>query len=138
MTSFRCTATVPVARARGRLGGGSRGRSATPSGPTWPLVCDGSRSFVSGGSDEHSRATSAALAAGDVDDFYVGQLAHPRELAAGEVARAALHRLDVAGQQLLEAQRLARGLRGARRVGGADLACTPAATIASTRASMRA
>ena len=50
-----------------------------------------------------------------------GELAHPGQLAAGVVARAALHRLDVAGQQLLEAQRLAGGGRGAGRVGPAHL-----------------
>src|SRR6186997_3119389 len=44
-----------------------------------------------------------------VGDLDPGQLAHPRELALGEVPRAALHRLDVARQQLLEAERLARG-----------------------------
>ena len=42
-----------------------------------------------------------------------GELAHPRQLAARVVARAALHRLHVARQQLLEAERLARGDRHA-------------------------
>ena len=57
----------------------------------------------------------AGRAAGDVDHVDAGELAHPGQLAAGVVAGAALHRLDVAGQQLLEAQRLA-GRR--RRAGG--------------------
>ena len=67
-----------------------------------------------------------------------GELAHPGELALGVVARAALHRLDVAGEQLVEAERLAGRLRGAGGVGGADLLGGAAATIASTRASIRA
>ena len=48
-----------------------------------------------------------------------GQLAHPGELALGVLAGAGLHGLDVAVEQLLEAERLARGGRGAGRVGGA-------------------
>ena len=64
-----------------------------------------------------SAATSAALAAGDVERADVGQLAHPGELAPGVAARAGLHRLDVAGEQLLEAERLAGGGRRARGVG---------------------
>ncbi len=66
-------------------------------------------------------AELAATSAGrrgsvDVDHAHAGELAHPGELAARVVARAALHRLDVPGQQLLEAERLARRLRGAGRV----------------------
>src|SRR4051812_3352582 len=46
-------------------------------------------------------------AAGDVDRLDAREPAHPGELALGEVARAALHGLDVAGEQLREAERLA-------------------------------
>ena len=79
-------------------------------------------------------ATSAGRVARDVDQLRAGQLAHPRELALGVVAGAALHRLDVAGEQLLEAERLAGGLATrpsacARRTSS----IAPAATIASTR-----
>ena len=49
------------------------------------------------------------------------QLAHPRQLALGVAAGAPLHRLDVAREQLLEAERLARGGRRPRAVRGADL-----------------
>ena len=62
-----------------------------------------------------SSATSSGLAAGDVDRVHAGQLAHPRQLALGVSAGAGLHRVDVARQQLLEAERLARGRRGAQR-----------------------
>ena len=78
------------------------------------------------------------VAAGDVERADVGELAHPRELALGVAAGAGLHRLDVAREQLLEAERLARG--GARRLRGGPLGPprrAPAATIASTRAPIR-
>ena len=45
----------------------------------------------------------------------VGDFAHPGELAAGVVARALLHRLEVAGEELVEAERLAGGAAGAER-----------------------
>src|SRR5689334_24342620 len=61
------------------------------------------------------------VAAREVHDLDARELAHPRELALGEVARPALHRLDVALEQLLEAERLAGGVRRAAGVGGADL-----------------
>ena len=66
--------------------------------------------------------TASADAAGRVDHVDVGELAHPRELAARVVAGAPLHRLDVAGQQLLEAERLARGHRCTGGVRTEDLA----------------
>ncbi len=67
------------------------------------------------GPDSSSRRPPAATRVREVDELDAGQLAHPRQLAARVVARAALHRLDVAGEQVGEAQRLARGLRRARR-----------------------
>ena len=104
--------------------------------------CAGSCSFVSAGAAGPFGSSSgghvAGVAAGHVDDLHPGELAHPGQLAAGEVARAALHRLDVAGQQLVEAQRLARGLRGPGGVGGAHLARGARGHHGSTRASMRA
>ena len=69
----------------------------------------------------HLLADGGRRPAGHVDHVDAGELAHPRELAAGVVAGAALHRLDVAGQQLLEAERLARGDRRAGGVRAADL-----------------
>ena len=59
-----------------------------------------------------SSATAAGATAGHVDHVHARELAHPRQLPARVVAGAALHRLDVAGQQLVEAERLARGRRG--------------------------
>ena len=56
-----------------------------------------------------------------VDELHVGQLAHPGELAARVAARALLHRVDVAAQQLVEAERDAGGGRGAGRVGAPHL-----------------
>src|SRR5215211_3802277 len=70
---------------------------------------------------QHVPRHGLRLAAGDVEHLDAGQLAHPGELPLGVVARAPLNRLDVAGEQLVEAERLARGVRGAGRVGGADL-----------------
>src|SRR3954447_1130797 len=88
--------------------------------------CAGSRSIASGcggrAIGKQLRRHLARVSARHVDDLHAGELAHPGQLAAGEVARAALHRLDVAGQELVEAQRLACGLRGPGRVGGARLA----------------
>ena len=83
-----------------------------------------------------SPATSASRAPVRSIQLDVRDLPHPGELAAGVVARALLHRLDVAGEQLVEAERLARGARGAG-LGAPRLLGAPAATIASTRASIR-
>ena len=67
-----------------------------------------------------SAATSASLAPAAVDHASTPSiLPHPGQLAAGEAPLGALHRLDVAGEQLLEADRRARRPRGARRVGAA-------------------
>ena len=77
------------------------------------------------------------VAAGDVERADVGQLAHPRELALGVAAGAGLHRLDVAREQLLEAERLAGGGRGAGCGRASTSSRAPAATIASTRSSIR-
>jgi len=49
-----------------------------------------------------------SAAFGHVDRQRARQLAHPCELALGVPAGAALHRLDVAAQELREAERLAR------------------------------
>src|SRR5512133_897598 len=92
--------------------------------------CAGSRHFAFGGGfpafegrrlgvRDQLRGDLRRVAAGHVDDLDPGELAHPGQLPAGEVARAALHRLDVAHQELVEAQCLACGLRGPGRVGGA-------------------
>ncbi len=48
----------------------------------------------------------------DIDLEHTRELAHPGQLATGVVARAALHPLDVAGQQVVEAKRLARRRAG--------------------------
>ena len=72
------------------------------------------------GREQRSRRSSPPRSS--IDDSTPAQLAHPRQLAARVVARAALHRLDVAGQQLLEAERHARGRRRAGGVGAAHLA----------------
>ena len=83
-----------------------------------------------GGHHADSRARSAACssrrhlvgrAARHVDRRHVGELAHPGELALGVAPRLGLHRLDVAVEQRLEAERLAGAGRGAGRHGGADL-----------------
>src|SRR6478672_8356650 len=47
-----------------------------------------------------------------VDRLEVRDLAHPGQLAAGVVARALLHQLQVAAEQLVEAERLASRARG--------------------------
>ncbi len=52
-----------------------------------------------------------------VDDGGARQLAHPGELAAGVVARSALHPLDVARQQLFESKRLTSRAGSAGSVG---------------------
>ena len=128
----------PRARRRRRPLPGSRrtrafiGGSMAVPGPNAPVLVH----FASG--KQHRGASPPALAAGHIDDLDARELAHPGQLAAGEVARAALHRLDVAGQQLVEAQRLARGLRGPAAWAARTSRAAPAATIASTRASMRA
>ena len=93
------------------------------------------------GSGDHAQDVACRVvrvAAGEVDVARAGQLAQPGELALGVAARAQLHRRDVAAEQLLEAERLARGRRragGVRR--GSTSSAAPAATMASTRASMR-
>ena len=66
-------------------------------------------------------AVSPPERAGRVDLVDAGELAHPGQLAARVVARPALHRLDVTGEQLLESERLARGQRGPGGVRAADL-----------------
>ena len=81
-----------------------------------------------------SRAIGRRIAPGDVDHAHARELAHPRQLALGVVARAALHPLDVAREQLLEAERLARRLRGAGGVRARSTSSrAPAASISSTR-----
>ena len=68
-----------------------------------------------------------------------GELAQPRQLALGVAARAALHRLDVAVEQLVEARApCGRSPRRRPRRRARTSSAAPAATIASTRASMRA
>ncbi len=56
-----------------------------------------------------------------VDQLDARHLAHPGELAARVGALGALHRLDVAGEELVEPERGAGRARGARRVRGASL-----------------
>src|ERR1700755_1297002 len=51
----------------------------------------------------------------------VGDLAHPGELAAGVVAGAALHRLQVTGEDFVQAEGFAGGAAGPERVGTARL-----------------
>ena len=67
------------------------------------------------------RAASRALRLGEVDLVHVGEAAHPAELALRVVARAPLHGLDVAVEQLLEAERGAGRARRPRGVGARDL-----------------
>ncbi len=106
-----------------------------PSSPT------GRKPYMAGNGPSTSFAISARprrRAAGAVDRVEVGDLAHPGELAAGVVARALLHRLEVAGEQLVEAERLAGGARRARAASARRTSSSaPAATIASVRASIR-
>ena len=72
-----------------------------------------------------SPATSCGVAAGDVDRLHPRQLAQPRQLALDVTAGAGLHRVDVAPQQLLEAERLARGAGDAQSVDALDLRRSP-------------
>src|SRR3954454_4079046 len=65
------------------------------------------------------------VAAGDVEHLGAGELAHPGELALGEVAGPALHGVDVARQELLEAERPAGGVRRPGGMRGADLVDRP-------------
>ena len=83
-------------------------------------------------------ATSSALRSVRRCTLTAGELAHPRQLAARVVARASLHPLDVAGEQLLEAERLARGRRCAGSVRPAHLVLGAGGDHRSTRASIRA
>ena len=69
-----------------------------------------------------SAAAPSAVAAGQVDACAPrGRLTQPGELALRVVARSPLHRLHVAAQELLEAERSARGARCACGVGPAHL-----------------
>src|ERR1044072_3940414 len=52
-----------------------------------------------------------------IDPVEIGDLAHPGELAAGVVARALLHQLNVATEQLVEAERYTGGPRRPPRLG---------------------
>src|SRR4051812_33999246 len=84
----------------------------------------GSPILRAGAAQEVARDVVGA-AAGEVDDLDARQLAQPGELALGVVARAPLQRLDVSGEQLVEAERLARGRRGPGSVRGAHLVDRP-------------
>ena len=68
-----------------------------------------------------ARRRSPSPRSGAVDQLDARHLAHPGELAARVAPVGALHRLDVAGQELVEAERRARGARGARLGGRARL-----------------
>ena len=73
-----------------------------------------------------SAATSASSRPVRSIGAHARHLAHPGQLAAGVVARALLHPLDVAAEQLVEAKRLSRGPRGPSRFGTPHLLLRPA------------
>ena len=68
-----------------------------------------------------TRSAPAGPETGPIDRLQVRDLAHPGQLAACVVARALLHLLDVAVEQLVEAERLAGGAAGAKGVGASSL-----------------
>src|ERR1700684_2258591 len=69
----------------------------------WPMLLQPAEGIGYLTGDIIERAT------GEVEQVHSGELAHPGELAAGIVAGAALHRLDVTGEELLEAEGLTSG-----------------------------
>ena len=85
-----------------------------------------------------ARATSRFVAPGPVDQLDPGHLSHPGELAAGVVAVGALDRLDVAREELVEAERRPSGARRARLGDPRASSGAPAATIRRPGASIRA
>lgn len=74
-----------------------------------------------GGEREDLLGDGLRAATGDVEHMGAGELAHPGELAAGVVAGAALEALDVAFEELCEAERPAGGDRRPGGVCASDL-----------------
>src|SRR5206468_619977 len=64
----------------------------------------------------------AVVATAAVDELDVGELAKPGQLAAGVSAVLALDRVDIAAQELVEAERRPGGPRGAGRLRTAGVA----------------
>ena len=130
-TSYRAgslEALPPGVRTALRTGSGRSPRSVAPTGSE--RQCLRASTAIS--------ARGPGLASGDVEQPNPGELAHPGELAPRVVAGAALHRLDVAAEQLVEAERLASGDGGAGGVCAQDLLADARGEHRSTRASMRA